>query len=131
MGAVEQDLARYERDQDRTEREASALEHAGEDIRAEITGDAEELAELLVLALESGDFQLTTIAKLMMRVKAARSITEISVSTAEALVAFYLAIEPYLCAEIERRAPQRVEQWKNEAEDARADAIRDSRDATL
>lgn len=127
MGTVEQDLARHQRELDKAEE----LDMAAEAIRDEITGDADALAELLVKALEGDNLQLTTIAKLMMGAKAARTTDQLSVITAETLAELHIAIEPYVAAEIEKRTPQRLRQWRREGAEDRAEAILESRAAYL
>lgn len=127
MGTVEQDLARYEREQD----EVEALEMAGAAIRDEITSDADELTKFLSEAMEGGSLQLSVIANLMVDAKAAHTLSHISRILAQTLADLHVAIEPYMVAEIEKRAPKRLEQWRREAEDDRAEAVLENRATNL
>lgn len=131
MGTVEQDLARYEREQGQADYETAELERATDAIREEIIASADALETVLAEATENGDFPILPIAELIAQSRAAKTAEEMSSISSRALADIYVAIDPYVTREAAKRAPQRIRQQKHEADEARAEAILDSRQAYL
>jgi hypothetical protein len=81
--------------------------------------DRETLGEFMRKAWEDGRLQPTTIAKMMTFLTEGRQDGRLSESEAETLVEIYDATDPYLDAEIEKRLPMRLEQWRREEAEAK------------
>jgi hypothetical protein len=65
MGTVEQDLARYEREQDEREARDEELSREAEAIREHIESSVDELAEIVEGCLEGGTIEAKTIATIL------------------------------------------------------------------
>ena len=129
MGTVEQDLARYEREQDEAEAHEEALERARVEIRETILSSVDELVSLVAAATFESELEARVIASMIVRVRNAKAFGEIVVITGETLADIYIALEPYIVREVEERAPRLVKWWKAHAEQDRAAIQAEDREA--
>lgn len=124
MGTVEQDLSRYQGEVDRASDEQLAGELAADELREEISQDVDDLETLLCEVVENGDFPFATLAKML----TLQSHTDDSRDFIRQLRA---GLEPRIQEMVTSRIPARLKSWRDHADELRAEARLESRDANL
>ncbi|MGH3849222.1 MAG: hypothetical protein ACRDRT_05890 [Pseudonocardiaceae bacterium] len=124
MGSVEQDLRAHQREVDRTADEDRASERAADELQGEIWQNPDDLETLMFEAVEHGDFPFAPLARML-------TLQAHTDDSREFIRRLRISIDPRLQEMVTSRTAARVQSWRDEAEEARAEAALESRDSNL